>query len=210
MKKKILSLLLIISYSSVFLLSGCSSSKAAADTESSSQENEASFAEEIAAENSITLDGKLDTDQTLEGATVTVPSYLQGEDTKELSPIEESDSSVTYELNSTQQSELVNQAASQLQSSITEVLSDKKNYPHITKISVNEDCTEFTVLFSSHELTLYETTLRLSLYLVGDKYQLYCGIPEASLSTTVHYADASNGEIFLTGTSNELQEKQLN
>lgn len=167
--------------------------------------SDTSLADEIAVENSITLEGRLDTEQTLEGGTITVPPYLQSDETAELTPAEESDSGITYELNSIQQSELVNQTAAQLSSSITEVLSDKKNYPHITKISVNEACSEFTVLFTSHELTLYETTLRLSLYLAGDKYQLYLGTPESALSTVVHYADASTGEVFLSGTSGELR-----
>lgn len=167
--------------------------------------SETSLADEIAEENSIALEGRLDTEQTLGGGTITVPPYLQSNETAELTPAEESDSGITYELNSIQQSELVNQTAAQLSSSITEVLSDKKNYPHITKISVNEACSEFTVLFTSHELTLYETTLRLSLYLAGDKYQLYLGTPENALSTVVHYADASTGEIFLSGTSSELR-----
>lgn len=199
MKKKALLPILIISFS--VLCVGCSSGQTGFDK--SIQETEASLEEAIASENSISLDGTLDTEQTLDGGTITVPAHLLEDATDDLPVIEESDTSITYELNSVQQSELVNQTAASLQSSITEVLSDKKNYPHITKISVNDDCTEFNILFSSRDLTVYETTLRLSLYLAGDKYQLYSGIPEEELLTTVHYADASSGDIFATGTSKE-------
>lgn len=200
MKKNILLSILIIS--SAVLCFGCSSKQT--DSSASPQETANSLEEEIASENSISLEGTLDTEQTLEGGTITVPSHLQEEATDQLPVIEETASSITYELNSVQQSELVNHTAASLQNSITEVLSDKKNYPHITKISVNKDCSEFNILFSSHDLTIYETTLRLSLYLAGNKYQLYSGIPEEELLTTVHYADASSGDIFATGTSKEL------
>lgn len=210
MKRKILFLQLLLIIVLSGLCAGCASGDPASDASASGStgsdtSTEASLADEIAVENSITLEGLIDTEQTLEGGTITVPSYLQGNETRELIPTEESGSDITYELNSVQQSELVNQTTALLQSSITEVLSDKKNYPHITKISVNESCSEFTVLFTSHELTLYETTLRLSLYLAGDKYQLYSGTPENALSTIVHYTDASTGEVFLSGTSSELR-----
>lgn len=210
MKRKILFLQLLLIIALSGLCAGCASGGPASDayasrTTGSDTSTEASLADEITVENSITLEGRIDTEQILEGGTITVPSYLQGDETRELTPTEESGSDITYELNNVQQSELVNQTTAQLQSSITEVLSDKKNYPHITKISVNESCSEFTVLFTSHELTLYETTLRLSLYLAGDKYQLYSGTPENALSTIVHYTDASTGEVFLSGTSSELR-----
>ena len=150
------------------------------------------------------MENNIATTQKLQGGFITVPSYLQGEETKALSPVEESDNETTYELDGQQQTTLVQQTADQIQDSISEVLSDQTYYPHIIKISVNEDCSEFEVTFSSTELTIYETTLRMSLYLAGNKYQLYTGVPSDKLFTAVHYIDNITGEIFITGDSTEL------
>lgn len=66
-------------------------------------------------------------------------------------------------------------AAAQIEDSINQVLADQEFYPNVTGISVNPVCTEFNVMLSSRELSLYENVLHMSLCIVGDRFQLYQG-----------------------------------
>ena len=88
--------------------------------------------------------------------------------------------------------------------SVAEVLSDKKYYLHIIKISVSENCRTFDVTFSEAQPNSYELALRMAFYLSGDKYQLYAGTPASEILTTVNYIDAATGEIFAAGNSGEM------
>lgn len=133
-----------------------------------------------------------------------VPSYLNGDETEDFSIAEEGEDSVTYHLDEVQQAEAVDQVSSQLKDSINQVLADKDFYPNITKISVTKNYSVFDVTFSGTEINTYETTLRMSLYIAGDKLQLYQGVPEDKLLTTVNYIDGETGEVFSTGDSSSL------
>lgn len=133
-----------------------------------------------------------------------VPSYLNGAETEDFSIAEEGEDSVTYHLDETQQAEAVDQVSAQLKDSINQVLADKDFYPNITKISVTKNYSVFDVTFSGTEINTYETTLRMSLYIAGDKLQLYQGVPEDKLLTTVNYIDGETGEVFSTGDSSNL------
>lgn len=133
-----------------------------------------------------------------------VPSYLNGDETEDFSIAEEGEDSVTYHLDETQQAEAVDQVSSQLKDSVNQVLADKDFYPNITKISVSKNYSVFDVTFSGTEINTYETTLRMSLYIAGDKLQLYQGVPEDKLLTTVNYIDGETGEVFSTGDSSNL------
>lgn len=133
-----------------------------------------------------------------------VPSYLNGAETEDFSIADEGEDSVTYHLDETQQAEAVDQVSAQLKDSINQVLADKEFYPNITEISVSKNYSVFDVTFSGTEINTYETTLRMSLYITGDKLQLYQGVPEDKLLTTVNYIDGETGEVFSTGDSSNL------
>lgn len=102
-------------------------------------------------------------------------------------------------------SDMARQVALQIEDSINQVLADKEYYPHVIGISVNPECTEFNVTFSSRELSLYENVLSMSLCIVGDRFQLYQGKQENELVTVVNYVDADSGEIFSTANSKEIE-----
>lgn len=198
MKKQHLLTILSIFYCVSFLCMGC------AEDSSPSQKSSVSLEEKVTEETSVTLTGEIKKAESLEGGNITVPTYLQGEETQSLKPYESTADFVTYHLNGEQQTAILNQITEQIENSISQVLSDKKFYPNITAISVNEDCSEFDVTFSASEITTYETTLRMSLYIAGNKYQLYQGIPEEQITTTVNYIEASSGKIFATGSSADI------
>ena len=110
-----------------------------------------------------------------------------------------------YHLSGEEQSEKARQVAAQIEDSINQVLTDKDFYPNVTGISVNPECTEFNVVFSSQTLSLYENVLPMSLSIVGNRFQLYQGKQKEELLTVVNYIDAESGEIFNTFSSDEIE-----
>ncbi len=170
---------------------------------------ESSVAEEAAGEeeteSSAALEGTIEPAQNLPESDITVPDYLQGEETETFSETEESEDGTVYHLSGEEQSEAAKEIATEIEDSINEVLSNKEYYPNITGISVNETCSEFNVTFSSQDITLYENTLQMSLCIVGNKFQLYQGKAEDELMTTVNYIDGGSDEVFFSTNSANIQ-----
>lgn len=149
----------------------------------------------------------------LPDATITIPSTLVGNeadtllpvapeaDREQATPSEEMDETasaqapmVTYQMDGDTRAEVLNDIAKELEESVNAVLADKYYYPDITNISVNEDATEFTIFLNSDKPNLYESTLMLSFYTIGNKYQIYMGVPAEEAVTTVIYKNAETGE----------------
>lgn len=164
----------------------------------------------------------------LPDATITIPSTLVGNEADLLLPVspetipddsaEESDSSletdetdtsqapmVTYHIDGDTRTELVNEITKELEESVSSVLADKYYYPDITDIQVNENASEFTIFLSSEQPNLYESTLVLSFYTIGNKYQIYLGVPAEEAVTTVIYKNAETGEELARTDSTSMQ-----
>lgn len=180
-------LFILVLLPTCLLLSGCSRQSAAVP------ETAVLPAQETQEEIPLVYNGEL-----------TVPSYLQGEEAASFSIAEETEDSITYHLTKEQQTEAASLLAEQFKDSIDQVLADKEFYPHITGISINQNPTVIDVFFSDTQLNTYETTLRMSLYIAGDKLQLYHGIAADEILTTVNYIDQATGEVFSTGDSGGL------
>lgn len=138
---------------------------------------------------------------------IIVPSYLEGTETDALSVVSRQEDSTTYQLTRQQQEATVSLLMEQTEDSIAQVLTDKQYYPSITDITYNQDFTSFDVVFTSANPSLYETTLRMSLYITGNKLQLYLGRPAEEILTVVNYIDGSTGEVFSTGTSEDISKE---
>lgn len=138
---------------------------------------------------------------------IIVPSYLEGTETDALSVVSRQEDSTTYRLTRQQQEATVSLLMEQTEDSIAQVLTDKQYYPSITDITYNQDFTSFDVVFTSAKPSLYETTLRMSLYITGNKLQLYLGRPAEEILTAVNYIDGSTGEVFSTGTSDDISKE---
>ena len=160
------------------------------------------------------MEGTIEVTENLPDRDIEVPEYLR-EETEEKSyednfnekniDQEKSDDDHVYHLTGEEQMKNARQVAEQIEDSINQVLTDKDYYPNITGISVNSECTEFNVTFSSRELSLYENVLPMSLCIVGNRFQLYQGKQEDELLTVVNYIDADSGEIFSTINSKEIE-----
>lgn len=205
-KKKMLIILLI---SSMIFCTACSG-KAVAESSAAKEGN----IKETSGEASPVMEGSIEVTENLPDRDIKVPEYLRGETEEKLgeensdegNPDQEksSDESV-YHLSGEEQTQNAREVAAQIEDSINQVLTDKDYYPNITGISVNSECTEFNVTFSSRELSLYENVLPMSLCIVGNRFQLYQGKQEDELLTVVNYIDEDSGELFNTISSKEIE-----
>lgn len=132
--------------------------------------------------------------ETLPDAEIKIPATLIGEELADI-PVEntDADNNVTYHLDGETRTELVSDLSSDIQTSIDTILSDKEYYPNVSDITVNSDYTEFTIFLTTDEPNLYESTLMMSFYTVGDRYQIYNGVPAEDAKTTVIYVNAESG-----------------
>ncbi len=143
----------------------------------------------------------------LPDAQITIPATLVGDeladipvdeksdipsgDTKDNSP--DADNNITVQLDGDTRTRLLNDMALEIQTSIDTILADKESYPNVSDIIVNADCTEFTIYMKINEPNLYESTLMMSFYTVGDRYQIYNGVSIEDVKTTVIYVNEQSG-----------------
>ena len=113
----------------------------------------------------------------------------------EVSYTQNADGTVTYSLSGDQRTTIVNELSAEITQSIQTILDNDDYYPNIVSITPNEDGTVFTISLEDGQMNTYESMLVLSFYTVGDKYQLYKGIPADQVKTTVIYTNDSTGEI---------------
>lgn len=177
----------------MLLCVGCGS-----EAENNRTEEEA--AGETAKEPSAEMAGSIELKEDLPDRDIQIPDYLKDADSAE-----QTEEETVLHLSGEEQAEQARRIAEHIEDSISQVLADKDFYPNITDISVNSECTEFNVTFSSREISLYENVLPMSLCIVGDKFQLYQGKTEDELMTVVNYIDKNNGEVFGTTNSADIE-----
>ena len=103
------------------------------------------------------------------------------------------DNNITLELEGEKRTQILNDLAAEIQGSIETILADKYYYPNVSDILVNGDCTEFTICLTTDVPNIYESMLMLSFYTVGDRYQIYNGVPMEDAKTTVIYINTVTG-----------------
>lgn len=161
----------------------------------------ADFAEDIPEKPSSVIEGDIELKENLQDRYIAVPEYLEDDDTEQT----QKGGETIRHLSGEEQTKEAGQIADHIKESVNQVLTDKDFYPHITGISVNPECTEFNVTLSSREVSLYENVLPMSLCIVGNKFQLYQGKDKDELMTVVNYIDGSNGEVFATANSKDIE-----
>lgn len=112
---------------------------------------------------------------------------------------------VTVDFNGEDRTAVVNAVAQDLEASIASVLANDSVYPNLTDIKVNADCTEFTIYLNTNTPNPYESMLMMSFYVMGNKYQLYNGVPENEVLTTVVYVNSATGAELARTSSNTMQ-----
>lgn len=118
-------------------------------------------------------------------------------------PVATTDDEITVSISGDSLTLLVNDLVSKINTSVTDIINDKENYPNIEKIEIAPDCTEFDIYLSGSEMELFEEMLVMSFYSAGDKYQLFNGKSVDSVNTVVKYIDSSTDTTLFFGNSNE-------
>lgn len=126
------------------------------------------------------------------------------ESSKEISYTQNDDGTITYSLSGDQRTTLVNELSAEITQSIQTILDQDDYYPDIVSITPNEDGTVFTIALENGQMNTYESMLVMSFYTVGDKYQLYKGIPADKVKTTVIYINDSTGDIISQSDSTSM------
>lgn len=122
----------------------------------------------------------------------------------EVSYKENADGTITYSLSGDQRTSIVNELSADITQSIQTILDSDDYYPNIISIIPNEDGTCFTIALADGQMNTYEAMLVMSFYTVGDKYQLYKGVPADQVKTTVIYTNESTGEIISQSDSTSM------
>lgn len=140
-------------------------------------------------------DNSLNESENTEDATVNTPAADGANDTDlpEQYGQTDEDNNIAYHLDGDTRTQILNDMAADIENSIDVILADKEYYPNIADITVNKDCTEFTIYLTTDMPNLYESTLLMSFYTLGDRYQIYNGIPLEDVKTTVIYINQLTG-----------------
>ena len=139
-------------------------------------------------------------------ADITIPSILIGEELSQIqadnTPVDNGDGTVTYSLKGGELDSILQQIADSLSDSIQDILDNDDYYPNITEITHDADYTSFTISLSDGQMSMYESMLVMSFYTIGNRYQIYSGVPADQAVTTVIYVnDADNSVISRTDST---------
>ena len=147
-------------------------------------------------------------------ADITIPSILIGEELSQIqadnTPVDNGDGTVTYSLKGGELDSILQQIADSLSDSIQDILDNDDYYPNITEITHDADYTSFTISLSDGQMSMYESMLVMSFYTIGNRYQIYSGVPADQAVTTVIYVnDADNSVISRTDSRSEEHTYEL-
>lgn len=147
------------------------------------------------------------TSVTLSDADITIPSVFVGEELSqtELAATDNGDGTVTYSLSGTERADILNAITDDLSISIQSILEDDDCYPDITEITANDDYTRFIISLKDGQMNIYESMLVMSFYTIGNKYQIYNGVPSDKAVTTVIYVNSSNNAIISETDSTSME-----
>lgn len=192
MKKRILSLLLTISL--ILSLAACGGN-ATTPSEAPTQS-----ATEAAANTTPVIEA----DRNLLTVDITVPAEFVEEGTTQdtldadaaqagyISATLNADGSVTYTMTKAVHKEMMGGIRESLHTALDEMVGSEE-YPTFTKITHNDDFTEFTVEISASELGLMESFSILAFYMYGGMYHAFNGTQVDDISVT--FVNADTGDV---------------
>lgn len=142
-------------------------------------------------------------------ADVTIPSILIGDELTQLdadnTASDNGDGTVTYALKGEEINEILNHIAQNISDSIQNILDDNDRYPNITAITSDDGYTTFTISLSDGQMSIYESMLVMSFYTIGNRYQIYSGVPADQAVTTVIYINAADNTVISKTDSTSVE-----
>lgn len=139
-------------------------------------------------------------------ADITIPSILIGDELSQIqtgdTAVENDDGTVTYSLKGEEIDSILKQISVNISDSIQDILDNDEYYPNITAITPEDNYTSFTISLADGQMNMYESMLVISFYTIGNRYQIYNGVPAVQAVTTVIYVnDADNSVISKTDST---------
>ena len=181
----------------MFLLTGCAADK---KSESSSSSDLASIIQEVQS----LPDAEINIPNALVGNEITEENAILITENEEESNEEAPQSSSTYSISGEERTNIVNGLSQDVIDGINNILSNKDQYSNIVSITPNQDCSEFTISVKDGQINIYESMLIMSFYTMGDKYQIYNGVPAEEVKTIVRYINDSTGELIVESDSTQM------
>lgn len=147
----------------------------------------------------------------LSDAEITIPSALVGDEISGLSVQESAQATeepltntTTLSLTGEERTSIVHDISSETATNIAAILDDDDHYPNIMAITPNTDFSEFIITLKDGVMNTYESMLVMSFYMIGDKYQLYFGVPASEVKTVIKYINDATGEIVSESDSTSM------
>lgn len=139
-------------------------------------------------------------------ADIVIPAGLVGKEMPQdkAGRTEEGSPDITYSLSGEERSEIIGKVTADLEASIDAILSDEDRYPDVVSVTPSEDYKEFVIALADGRMNTYEAMLAMSFYIIGDKYQIYCGVPAQDAVTIVRYVDADTGDVINEADSSSM------
>lgn len=200
MKKRLLSVLLMVTLSLSIIACGGSN-------ESTNTENETS---ETTDENQT-----IEVDENLLTVELTVPADYIGETTQEeldaaakengfKSITLNEDGSATYVMTKGQHKELMSEMTNEFNAALAEMVGSE-DYPNFTNIEANSDFTNFTITTTSTELDFNESFSTMVFYMYGGMYNAFNGTSVDNIH--VDFVNADSGENISSADSADMDEE---
>lgn len=200
MKKRLLSVLLMVTLSLSIIACGGSN-------ESTNTENETS---ETTDENQT-----IEVDENLLTVELTVPADYIGETTQEeldaaakengfKSITLNEDGSATYVMTKGQHKELMSEMTNEFNAALAEMVGSE-DYPNFTNIEANSDFTNFTITTTSTELDFNESFSTMVFYMYGGMYNAFNGTSVDNIH--VNFVNADSGENISSADSADMDEE---
>lgn len=213
MKKKLLTILLLIAISTSAIACG---NKESSNSENPNQPEETVTPSE---ESSISIPNNTAKPELSESKQeeidfdLNIPANLVGETTQEeLNALAKEhgfksitlndDGSATYVMSKKQHLEFMDNYRKEINNILDEILASG-DYPNFTKIDANDNFTEFIITTKSKELDLSESFSVMAFYLQGEAYNIFNGEPADNISVT--FVNEDTGEVIYTSNSKDAQ-----
>lgn len=142
-------------------------------------------------------------------ATITIPSILIGDELSQIpagdTVTENDDGTVTYSLKGEELDGILKEISENILSSIQDILDNDEYYPNITAITPSDNYATFTISLADGQMNMYESMLVMSFYTIGNRYQIYNGVPAEEAVTTVIYINAADESVISKTDSTSVE-----
>lgn len=115
------------------------------------------------------------------------------------------DGTITYSLKGDEIDSILHQISVNISDSIQDILDNDDYYPNITAITHDADYTCFTISLSDGQMCMYESMLVMSFYTIGNRYQIYNGVPPEQAVTTVIYVNDADDSVISKSDSTSVE-----